>query len=103
MSRGKNVQQFGAKLMAALLKAAEGPFRIKCGPRNKAVTLRARLYSLRKAMERERHLSYPVVAKVNFSLHEEGGEWFVIAGQVDTSFDEILDAAGVDMPAAPEV
>jgi hypothetical protein len=54
-------------------------------------------------MEREHHDNYPVVARINFGLHEEAGDWFVIAGQVDTSFDEILDAAGVDLPSAPEV
>lgn len=100
---GKNVQQFGPKLMAALLKSATEPLKIKVGPRNKAVTLRARLYSLRKAMERERDERYPLVAKVNFTLKEEANTWFVVAGAVDTTFDEILDQAGVEVPSAPEV
>lgn len=97
----RQVEQFGPKMLAFLKKAAIQTVRVKMPTKNKGVALRARLYSLRKAMQREHHPDYPSVIRVEITLDELLGEWWLIASPVSSSFDDILSEV-VDIPDAPE-
>lgn len=108
-----SVQSFGPELMAALISAANQGFSIRM-PYNKAIRLRARLYSLRSSMEASGHEQYTLVSKVRITITPDPGTptkrlgnnsqvpinrqdiVTVTAQPADLEFSEALRAAGVD-------
>lgn len=99
----KSVDSYGTKLLSALLLAAEKGIRLPCPEKSKATALRHRMYSLRQAMKKENHPDYPAVTRVSFTIEERGDSWHLIGRSADASFDDILDAAGIEEPDAPEI
>lgn len=69
--------------------------RIPVGPRNKATTMRHRMYKLRDAMRLHGHPYGKVADKAKISLLEEPtGTWCLVIKPVDDDFSAALDAAG---------
>lgn len=89
--------------MAALIAAANQGFSIQM-PYNKAIRFRARLYSLRSAMEASGHEKYSLVSKVRITIdtgpeqvpHDRKRLVTVTAQPADQEFSEALKAVGVD-------
>lgn len=93
------VAAFDPRLLLALKKAAETGLTIPTGDRNKAVTLRHRLYSLRKSMRVESHPDFPLVAKLIFRIYQDPNKGFcLIAEPGDDVLGALVDSAIPDIP-----
>jgi hypothetical protein len=101
----KRVEAYDPEFLLSLKKAATEGLEVVVGPRNLAISMRHRLYSLRKAMADQNHPDYPLVARVVLSVYSDPTRgWILIGSPGDDKLAEILrNQGGDDLPPPPDL
>lgn len=98
---------FGPAMHEVWRKSLKDTVHVQCGKgpegKKKAVTLRHRLYQLRKCLEAEGNPIGEAAGRVSLQIRDVSGNWVLIAAVSDMKFEELLAENGIAPPPAPEL
>lgn len=101
-----DINAFDPRLIEAWKRAATEAVVLNVANRNMALQLRQRLYRLRKALGANNHEVYKLAVRASIQIHPDDArhpEWQVILAPADAKLDASLNAAGLNIPPAPEL